>query len=372
MSSFVFVTIDAGGNVPPAIDIGLELLARGHRVRFLGHERQRSVLTEAGFEFSPFRPMPYWDPSQAQPSHRSLASFVHLCTDQGLGKDLLHRLGEDPADLVIVDCLLLSVLQAMQGNGQDHAVLFHTFYRFWDRNFATGAVGVLARLKGVNARSLWAGATLELVATDPELDPDGHRTNSKRVWCGVVGQAPLDADKEPRDPTVLVSLSTLWLPGQEDAYRRILMAMEGVPLKAVFTTGRGVDPERLVAPPNVSVHAYAPHAEIMPRVDAVIGHGGHSTTMSALAHGLPLLLMPMHPLIDQPMVSQAVADAGAGIRLSKKASSETIRRALMELTGTESFAATARKLGARFGERPGAAVAADRLLATLNGASKAA
>jgi DNA-binding transcriptional LysR family regulator len=47
----------------------------------------------------------------------------------------------------------------------------------------------------------------------------------------------------------------------------------------------------------------------MPEVSMVVGHGGHSTTMLALAHDLPLVLMPMFALADQPMVGIAVHDA---------------------------------------------------------------
>jgi UDP:flavonoid glycosyltransferase YjiC (YdhE family) len=87
--------------------------------------------------------------------------------------------------------------------------------------------------------------------------------------------------------------------------------------------------------------------------------------MNALIHGLPMLLMPMNPFIDQSMVSQAVADAGAGIKLNKKASPAAIRRAILDITGTEGFTTAARALGTRLRQTPGASVAADRLLAVL-------
>jgi hypothetical protein len=38
MSEILFVTWDGGGNVPPATGIATELAARGHAVRFLGHQ----------------------------------------------------------------------------------------------------------------------------------------------------------------------------------------------------------------------------------------------------------------------------------------------------------------------------------------------
>ncbi len=48
MSTIRFVTWDGGGNVPPALGIAAELVARGHRVGVLGHERQREPVTRAG------------------------------------------------------------------------------------------------------------------------------------------------------------------------------------------------------------------------------------------------------------------------------------------------------------------------------------
>jgi UDP:flavonoid glycosyltransferase YjiC (YdhE family) len=76
------------------------------------------------------------------------------------------------------------------------------------------------------------------------------------------------------------------------------------------------------------VHQYLPHDDIMPSASLVIGHGGHSTTMRALAHGIPLLILPMHRILDQPMIGKAVAAVGAGRVLPKTASAEEIRSAV--------------------------------------------
>lgn len=364
MSTFLFVTIDAGGNVPPAIEVGQALRARGHRVRFLGHERQRGALLAAGFEFTGFRSMTYPDPAAARSAPRDLAAFLRMATHPGAGRDLVDLLTVDPADLVIIDCLLLSVMQAAQQHHQMHAVMFHTFYSYWDRKFASGPIGVLARMKGLNARRLWAGADLELVLADQQMDPGGNLHKSTRIWCGVTERASRDVERSD-ETTVLVSLSTLWVAGQEDAYRRIIQAITALPLKAVVTTGTAVDPARLNATPNVEILGYVPHAQLMPRVSAVVTHGGHSTTMNALAHGLPTLLMPMNPFIDQSMVSQAVVTAGAGIQISKKASAGPIRGALLELTYSESLRASAVAMASRFQQSPGAARATDVLLAVM-------
>lgn len=86
--------------------------------------------------------------------------------------------------------------------------------------------------------------------------------------------------------------------------------------------------------------------------------------MAALVHGLPLLLIPVNPLLDQPMISQAVADAGAGIRIGMKAPPDEIRAALLDLTGN-GYSASAKALGARLRETPGAINGADHLVSML-------
>jgi UDP:flavonoid glycosyltransferase YjiC (YdhE family) len=365
MSTILFVTIDAGGNVPPAIAIGRELMNRGHRVRFLGHERQRVSLESLGFDFTAFQRMPRWEPARAKSVPRAIADLVRISTDAGLGQDLIDLIDEDPPDLAVIDCMLLSVLKAAGAAGQEHAVLFHTFYRFWINDWVKGPIGALARLKGLNARSLWARANLELVVSDQALDPAGKSATHRRVWSGVVEKGTPRVPAGTTQPLVLVSLSTTWFPGQDDAYRHILEALANLPLSAIVTTGPAVDPGELTPPPNVEVLGFARHDTIMPTVTALIGHGGHSTTMAALAHDLPLIIMPMHPLIDQPMIARAVADAGAGIVLNRKASPEEIARALTALRTTESFAEKAAVIGQRLRAAEGARVAADRLLEIL-------
>ncbi|HEY8914727.1 glycosyltransferase [Lacisediminihabitans sp.] len=362
MSSFLFVTVDAGGNVPPVVAIGRELLARGHRVRILGHEPQRAALEAAGFEFTAYSRMPRWEPTRAKSVPRAIADLLRLSTHSGLGQDLIDLVTESPADLVVVDCMLLSVLKAANASGLRHAVLFHTFYRFWTREWMAGPVGGLARLKGLNARSLWAKADLELVVCDRTLDPAGESASPTRVWSGVVETGARRVAGAAVLPLVLVSLSTTWFPGQDDAYRHILAALADLPVRAIVTTGPAVNPRELSAPANAEVLAFAPHDALLPTVTAVIGHGGHSTTMAALAHDLPLIIMPMHPLIDQPMIARAVVDAGAGIRLSRTASPGDIRRAVTTLLATESFAEAAAVIGARLRAADGARVAADLIL----------
>jgi UDP:flavonoid glycosyltransferase YjiC (YdhE family) len=105
----------------------------------------------------------------------------------------------------------------------------------------------------------------------------------------------------------------------------------------------------------VEVQHYLPHDEIMVSASLVVGDGGHSTTMRALAHGVPLLILPMHRLIEQ-MIGEAVA---AGRVLPKTASADEIRSAVRSLLQDPSFRHAAGAVSARSGN--GAIAAADEV-----------
>jgi UDP:flavonoid glycosyltransferase YjiC (YdhE family) len=76
----------------------------------------------------------------------------------------------------------------------------------------------------------------------------------------------------------------------------------------------------------------------------VVTHGGHGTVLRALAHGVPLLCMPLGR--DQADNAVRVAARGAGLTLPPGATAGEIRAALSRLLGEEGFRDAARRLGA--------------------------
>src|SRR5258708_21642539 len=67
--------------------------------------------------------------------------------------------------------------------------------------------------------------------------------------------------------------------------------------------------------------------DLLPRLDAVVGHGGLNTVCEALAHGVPLVIAPVKG--DQPINAAQVAAAGAGLRVSfARVRPEKLREAL--------------------------------------------
>jgi UDP:flavonoid glycosyltransferase YjiC (YdhE family) len=142
----LIVTFEAGGNVPPALAVGKELRERGNRVRVLGHQMQRSTIDAAGFEFHAYQNAPVWAPHDSHSTWTVFTMGLAMVTHPGVGQDLRDLVREDPADLVIVDCMLFNALDAAARERLPHVALFHTYYGFFDGSFRRGPFGILPRL----------------------------------------------------------------------------------------------------------------------------------------------------------------------------------------------------------------------------------
>ncbi|MDO9495273.1 MAG: glycosyltransferase [Nocardioides sp.] len=364
MAQLVLATLDAGGNVPPVLTIGRDLQSSGHGVHVIGHRAQRDTVEGAGLAFTPYTHARAWSPTAEKSTLRGLRDLVGVFNDRGAGSDVVRLAQRVRADVVAVDCMLLGVLAAVQAAQLPSAALFHTFHAYFDGPWRRGPVGLLSLLRGHHARRLWAASDLGLVLTEATLDPAAAGADPALIWTGAVVDTEVPA-VAPARPRVLVSLSTTNFPGMATTLQRILDALADLPVDAVVTTGPAIDPATLRAASNTTVHRVVDHARLMPTCSLVVGHGGHATSLRALAHGLPLLLIPAHPMLDQTMVGDAVARAEAGMVLPRSSSPDRIREAVTQLLGTPSYGAAAAALGTRIRAGRGAHTAAAALISLV-------
>lgn len=366
MANILFVTWDGGGNVPPAVGIAAELQRRGDTVRFLGHQQQRHMIENAGLRFDAYsQPVPF-SITAPKPGLAWIRSMSALIKDRSLGVDLEAAVRREPTDFVVIDCVLQPVLNAAEQAGIRRAVLVHSFLSIGA--WSMGSNGPVAKIQGSRRPTQpWGGADLGLITTLRSLDPAGDKPLAASIrYTGPVWQGTPQPARQPRgEPTVLVSLSSCWFPGQVQVLQNVLDAVSGLPLHAIVTTGPAVSPGELKAPANAELHAYLPHADILPTVSAVIGHGGHATTMAALAHDLPVIVIPLLKIMDQSKIGRAVEQAGAGRFLPKRSSPARIRQALQQILSTPQYRIAAARLGAEIRDHDGAATAADAITNAL-------
>jgi UDP:flavonoid glycosyltransferase YjiC (YdhE family) len=353
MSEIVFLTWDGGGNVPPALGIAGELVRRGHRVRVLGHTGQAAQVTGAGLDFTAY---PSARPFSSAASNSPFA-VVAMFGDRAMGRDTIAELARRPADVVVVDCMLFGAMEGLAGAGVPYVVLEHLYDGYLSGPWLRGPIGLGLKVKRLDPRGLLDRARTRLVASLAELDPGSRQVQPGNVV--YAGPVVTGRTAQPAEPTVLVSLSTYRFPGQTTVLQNILDAVDGLRAKVVVTTGPVTDPGALTAPAGVEVHRWLPHAEVLPHTTLVIGHGGHATTMAALAHDVPLLVLPMHPMLDQPMVGRSVQAAGAGRMLRKKSAANVLRPVIEELLAAGPHRAAAARLGAAIRATRGPETAAD-------------
>jgi UDP:flavonoid glycosyltransferase YjiC (YdhE family) len=360
MSAITIVTVDAGGNTPPALRIADELARRGHAVTVLGHRRQAEAVQRAGHVFRALPSLDFWNSGVRRGVPAAIGEAARLAA----GRDLEREVREAVAgsDAALVDSLMASSVRGARAGGVPAAVLFHTYLEFWERSYRRGPVGLAARLRGTDPLREWAGAETRIVVADVALDPaSGRRTALERAaeWVGALETGDPATPDPAIPPLVVVSLSTTWFAGQSDAYERIAAALGSLPVRGILTLG-GLRPDReLRLPPNVRVVGRADHGALFPQASLVIGHGGHSTTFRALAHGVPVMVLPMHPMLDQPMVGRSIERAGAGLAVPKSSSPERIAAAATALLADERARTAARRLGERLRATDAAGAAAD-------------
>ena len=355
MSDILFVTWDGGGNVPPALGIAAELRSRGHVIRFLGHSSQHRALSDAGFEVAPNRHARAFSALDDNSPARMMATFG----DSGMGKDLLDAMAQRPADLVVIDCLMFGALDAARRANLRYAVLEHLYDSYYEKGCLRGPLGLSLRLRRLAPRRALRDALARVVTAAPELDAAAAEATAR----GLTYVGPV-VDIRPRvnaEPAVLVSLSTFAFRGMRGALQNVVDATRDLGVRVVVTTGHAIDPAELNVGPSVEVLQFVPHAELMPQVSLLVGHGGHGTTMQALAHDLPVLVMPMGKVTDQPVVGRSLVEAGAGQMVAKTAPPSLINSVLAEMLADDSYRVAAARLGAAIRSRPGATGGANAL-----------
>jgi MGT family glycosyltransferase len=123
---------------------------------------------------------------------------------------------------------------------------------------------------------------------------------------------------------------------------RVLEALAHESARIVATVGEHADPASISTPANATVTPFVQHTAVLPHADLVITHGGLGTGLAALAHGVPVLCIPLGR--DQPVNAAAIARTGAGKVLPAEATSGQIARTARELLSDPAYRTAARRV----------------------------
>jgi MGT family glycosyltransferase len=322
--------------------------------------------------------------------------------------NVAEELRAEPADLVVADFVLLGALVAAERFNTRAVALMHTvapqplagippygpgwmpgagpFHRIRDAlgraviehlhrrnalaplNQARISLG-LPPLRSPFQQYESAARVLMLVSAAFDHAPHRLPVNLRHVGtplddARVPEWRPADADDDSR-PLVLVSLSTL-NQGQAPLLRRILAAMTEIEARVLVTLGPALEPGSFQPPPNVRLKRFIPHSAVLRHVALMVTQCGLGSVTKALAHGVPLLCIPL--VGDQPENAARVVARGAGLRLRGDAQPREISASLRRLLTERRFSEAASALAAIIAREPDATTRATEEIETvLNG-----
>lgn len=111
----------------------------------------------------------------------------------------------------------------------------------------------------------------------------------------------------PYKRTIYFTLGTVFNVESGDLFRIVLEGLRTLPLNVVVTVGPQIDPQELgPQPASVRVEKHIDQHALLPHCDLVVSHAGSGTVIGALAHGLPMVLLPMGA--DQPLNARRCED----------------------------------------------------------------
>ena len=353
------VTWDGAGNLVSTLGITRSLAQQGHDVRLLGHRSIDERCGSDGWRFRPYVHTADYDSTLPLDLEAEMALMSEqLWFSASVAHDVRDELAREPADVLLVDSMLIGGLCAGEAAGVPTVALFHAAFSLFRAGPlvemlapalpAVAAIRAELGLPAVEAISdVHDRCTLNLVAAPREFEPDmPFPPNVTFVGPVLDGPALMqqadDVDLDDgREPLVLVSFST---SDQEQVpvLQRCIDALATLPARVVVTTGPSIDPAVLAPAANTRVARFVPHGDVLPHASLVVTHAGMGTVMSALSHGVPLMCLPLGR--DQFFNAAMVERLGAGRALPGDADVRTLSEGLRELLGDDATRAGAKAM----------------------------
>jgi MGT family glycosyltransferase len=172
---------------------------------------------------------------------------------------------------------------------------------------------------------------------------------------------PLWTGRFNAGPVILISGMSLWNDSKIDYSGRFGMlvdALSELPYQCILSIGDDEFSQEL--PPNFELNRRGSHLEILPYAALSICHAGMTSTLEAIYHGVPVLMIPESVGCEE--VAYRAEELGLGVSLSKGVLSvERIRETVIEMLHDDSLLERVKKMQGVFRRSGGADLAANRV-----------
>jgi len=359
------------------------LRKRGHEVAFATGKSFGPLITRVGFghfacgldfdgSTDVFQVLPEWPVILAKhpnPALAQLHGFIQVLAPL-MADNLLGLVDAWRPDVIVRDPLEFGGYVAAERYGLPHATPIWATY-ISARALCPDAVTQLRRRYGLpedpGLDSLDRYLVLDFLPaswTVPGLPypPVAHR------FCAPPFDLSAGEAKPPdwlaalaRRPTVYATLGTTF-NRTPATFEAILTALCDEPISLIMTVGRSMDPGQFGRQPeHIRIEQYVPQSLLLPHCEALIFHGGYNSLLSALWHGLPMVIIPQGAGDNLPTAWRCAA-VGAGVLVDgNPPEPASIRAAVKAVLERAEYRATAQRFQQAIKALPGLEEAVRRL-----------
>jgi UDP:flavonoid glycosyltransferase YjiC (YdhE family) len=330
----LFTTTRGPGHLGPLLPFARACVRAGDSVLVAGPAEASPMVADAGFAFRPFADPPHAEVSPA------LARALHLPDDAAnalVTREVFGRIDTTAAlprlmdtvdawnpHVIVRDASELAAHVAAELRRIPIVQVAHSMIALQDEFIPYYAAGIAELRDDLGLPEDLTGTAMRstpiLTTRPPALEAPGagHGRGDVHRFSDATAPAPLLPGLLPPGDAPLVYLSfgaaAPTLGFYPDLYRAAIDALCDLDARLLVTVGGVDDLADLGAlPANVRVERWVPQRDVMPHARAMIGHGGSGSTCTALAAGVPLVLLPL--FADQTANARRVVELGAGISL---------------------------------------------------------
>lgn len=168
----------------------------------------------------------------------------------------------------------------------------------------------------------------------------------------------------PQRPRVCVTMGTATpVYGRIESFDIVIDTIARYDVDVVVLGTENV--RRKPLPENIRSAEWLPLNAVLPTCSAIIHHGGAGTTFTALATGVPQLVIPQ--IVDQPINAAAVASRGVGIYLPEaEADATSVRNGLFRLLDDIAIRNAATQVREEISAMPSPSEVIDHLIAATS------
>ena len=328
----LFTFAGGSGHAEPLVPIASAVRSAGHEVAISGRHAAVAPLEGRGFSLFPEPADPVAGPATITPllevdmerEYRDLRDAYADRFARAGATRLLELNDQWRPDIVVCDEVDFGSMIAAERLGLPHATVLVTAAGSFVRpEVVADPLDALRAEYGLPADPGLAMLGRDLVISpfppsfrDPSC-PLPPNTLSIRASGGdrrAGGDAPPWSPHRSDWPNIYFTLGTVFNEESGDLFARVLAALRELPINVLVTIGRDLDTAVVGRQPeNIHVERYIPQSAILPHCDVMINHGGSGSVIGSLAHGVPMVVLPMGA--DQPLNAARCKVLGVGIVL---------------------------------------------------------